>query len=144
MNWRPFKKREIGGVRIPPPLKIEQPEEVFLSWPDTFRRVLAAEKAIFTLADDATIYGIDPVGSVFAAIMVTNSKRLNMATDPEEADALLIGFSGTVADDWDKAFPEKAVVAMIDKRDPGFVDTWIVLPWEVHHTIQTADIKPER
>lgn len=114
-------------------------QEVALDWPEVFRRAVLAEKEIFTMADDVIVLGVDPVGKVFAAIIVASSQRMRMATEPDEADALILGFScpGTV--EWEQAFPDKTVVAMIDKNDERFAGKWIVLPWKVHHTIQKGE-----
>lgn len=112
-------------------------DEIHITWADVFKRVAFAETQIFPTANRAALHGIDPVGSVFAALIAAQSDRLDFAETPNDASALVIGFSGPHVIEWGELFPDKTVVAMFDKTDSQFVGKWIVLPWEIHHSIQS-------
>jgi len=112
-------------------------DEIYITWADVFKRVAFAETQVFPFANQAGVHGIDPVGSVFAALIAAQSDRLDFAATPNLASALVIGFSGPNVDEWGELFPDKTVIAMIDKTDSEYAGKWIVLPWEVHHSIKS-------
>lgn len=128
--------RKKASPANPPRIKAAR---AYIDWPDALKRAAFAETQIFPSAARALIHGIDPVGHVFATIIASSSERIDFAADPDHANALILGFTGPEVEQWQKAFPEKTVVAMIDRNDERFAGRWVVLPWEVHHHIDRKE-----
>lgn len=77
------------------------------------------------------IYGV-PRGGIPVAMSLA-AKLGFMVDTPEKADIIVddIYDSGATKERYRAKFPDKPFFALVDKRDSGWADQWVVLPWEV-------------
>ena len=113
-------------------------EQVFLEWNEVFRRIEIAKSEIYPMAQSVKIFGADPDGNVFAALIAASSDRIYFASDIESADVIVFGFPSKDSDLWQDALPNKTIVIMIDKTDARFDGKWVVLPWAIRHRISKS------
>jgi GTP cyclohydrolase I len=100
-------------------------DKCILSWNDIGQRI-----AKFDIPGKK-IYGV-PNGGMIACILLRSAIP---CTSPDEADIILddVLDSGRTKSYYQREYPSKPFVALVDKQSEGLIGVWVSFPWERQH-----------